>query len=68
MISNMLFGVEYNYIGLSGGRFTGLTGGTSPGAPFSIDTGDVGVQTVMARFSILFGPTACCGEGLLGKY
>jgi outer membrane immunogenic protein len=68
MISNILFGVEYNYIGLSGGRFTGLTGGTTPGAPFSIDNGGVGVQTVMARFSILFGPTACCGEGLLGKY
>jgi outer membrane immunogenic protein len=68
MISNILFGVEYNYIGLSGGRFTGVTGGTTPGAPFSVDTAGPGVQTVMARFSILFGPTACCGEGLLGKY
>jgi outer membrane immunogenic protein len=68
MISNMLFGVEYNYIGLPGGRFTGVTGGTIPGAPFSADISGAEVQTVMARFSILFGPTACCGEGLLGKY
>jgi outer membrane immunogenic protein len=68
MISNILFGVEYSYIGLPGGRFTGVTGGTAPGIPFSIDVSGAEMQTVMARFSILFGPTACCGEGLLGKY
>ena len=68
MISNIIFGVEYNYIDFSGGHFTGVTGGTTPGAPFSVDIAGAGVQTVMARFSILFGPTACCGEGLLGKY
>src|SRR5262249_7403756 len=67
IISNILFGVEYSYIGLPGGRFTAVTGGTAPGAPFSADIAAAEAQTVMARFSILFGPTACCGEGLLGK-
>jgi outer membrane immunogenic protein len=64
MISNMVFGVEYNYVGLPGGRFTA----TPAGMPFNVDLGEAQVQTIMARFSILFGPTACCGEGLLGKY
>ena len=68
MVSNLLFGVEYNFVDLPGGRFTGLTVGAVPGAPFNVDIGGTQVQTIMARFSILFGPTACCGEGLLGKY
>ncbi len=68
MISNLLFGVEYDFVDLPGGHFTSTTGGTAPGAPFIAGIGSAQVQTIMARFSILFGPTACCGEGLLGKY
>jgi len=68
IISNILFGLEYNYIGFSGDRFTGVTGGTTPGDPFNADIGNLHMQTFVARLSILFGPQACCGEGLLGKY
>jgi len=68
IVSNILFGVEYNYIGLSSDRFTGVTGGTTPGAPFNADIDNLHMQTLVARLSILFGPHACCSEGLLGKY
>ena len=68
IISNILFGLEYNYIGFSDDRFTGLTGGTAPGGPFNADIGNLHMQTFVARLSILFGPHACCTEGVLGKY
>src|SRR5262249_51265219 len=68
IISNILFGLEYNFIGFSGERFAGVTRGPLVGGPFTADIGDLHVQTFVARFSILFGPYACCGEGLLGKY
>jgi len=68
VVSNIIFGVEYNYINLSGDRFTGVTAGTVPGAPFNVDIGDVQTHTVVARLSILFGPHACCSEGVLGKW
>jgi ubiquinol-cytochrome c reductase cytochrome c subunit len=32
------------------------------------DLADIHAQTVVARISVLFGPNACCNEGLLGKY
>jgi outer membrane immunogenic protein len=68
IISNILFGLEYNYIGFSGDRFTGLTAGAAPGGPFNADIGNLQMQTFVARLSILFGPQACCSEGVLGKY
>jgi outer membrane immunogenic protein len=68
IISNILFGLEYNYIGFSSDRFTALTTGTAPGGPFNADIGSLNTQTFVARLSILFGPQACCGEGVLGKY
>jgi outer membrane immunogenic protein len=70
VISNIIFGVEYNYIDFSDGSFSGVTGGTAPGAggPFNADIGNLHMQTFVARLSILFGPQACCSEGVLGKY
>jgi len=68
IISNVLFGLEYNYIDFSGDRFTAVTGGTAPGGPFNADIGNLHMQTFVARLSILFGPHACCSEGVLGKY
>jgi opacity protein-like surface antigen len=68
VVSNIIFGVEYNYIDLSGDRFTGVTAGTVPGAPFNVDISDLHTHTVTARLSILFGPHACCSEGVLGKW
>jgi len=68
MVSNIIFGLEYNYVGLASDRFTGLTTGTIAGAPFNADIDNAHMHTVLARLSILFGPHACCGEGLLGKY
>ena len=57
---SLVFGVEYNYVDLSGTRFSTTTGGTVPGGPFNVDLGDVRFQTVTARLSILLdtGPTA----------
>jgi opacity protein-like surface antigen len=63
MVSNLIFGLEYNYINLPGDRFTA----TAP-VPFTADIGDIATHTLTARLSILFGPAACCSEGLLGKY
>jgi outer membrane immunogenic protein len=68
VISNVLFGLEYNYIGFASDRFSTLTGGTTPGVPFNADIGNPHMQTFVARLSILFGPNACCSEGVLGKY
>jgi outer membrane immunogenic protein len=68
IISNVLFGLEYNYIGFPSDRVTTLTGGAAPGGPFNADIGNLHMQTFVARLSILFGPYACCSEGVLGKY
>ena len=70
LYSNVLFGVEYNFVDLSGDRFTSVTKGTGTGAglPFHADINDIHTQTVVARLSVLFGPNACCHEGLFGKY
>ena len=68
IVSSLIFGLEYNYVSLSGDRFPGVTGGTAPGTPFNFDINNLQMHTVTARLSILFGPQACCSEGLLGKY
>jgi len=72
LYSNVLFGVEYNFVDLSGDRFAAVTKDTSSGSggglPFHADISDIHTQTVVARLSVLFGPNACCHEGLLGKY
>jgi len=68
IVSNIIFGLEYNYVGLAGDRFRSVTAGTITGAPFNADIDNAHMHTVLARLSILFGPHACCGEGLLGKY
>ena len=48
LYSDALFGVEYNYIDLSGDRFTAVTGGTTAGLPFHADISDIHTQTVVA--------------------
>ena len=68
LLSEVLFGIEYNFIDFPGNRFTSTTGGTTANLPFHADIGDIHAQTVVARISVLFGPNACCNEGLLGKY
>ncbi len=68
IISNIIFGLEYNYVSLPGDRFTTVTGGTLPSTAFNADIDSVHMHTVVARLSILFGPHACCGEGVLGKW
>jgi len=68
MVSNIIFGLEYNYVNLSGDRFTGVTGGTPPAGPFNFDIHNLQMQSVTARLSVLLGPNACCSEGLIGKY
>ncbi len=68
IISNVIFGLEYNYVSLAGDRFTGLTGGAVPNQPFNVDINDLHMHTFTARLSVLFGPQACCGDGILGKY
>jgi outer membrane immunogenic protein len=57
---SLVLGVEYNYVDLSGTRFSTTTGGSVPGGPFNVDLGDVRFQTVTARLSILLdaSPTA----------
>jgi hypothetical protein len=55
-------------VSLPGDRFTAVTGGTAPGLPFNADIGDLHMHSFVARLSILFGPNACCGEGVLGKW
>jgi outer membrane immunogenic protein len=68
IISNIIFGLEYNYVSLPGDRFTGVTAGAVPGTPFHADIDDLHMHTFVARLSILFGPQTCCGEGVLGKW
>jgi outer membrane immunogenic protein len=68
LYSEILFGIEYNFIDFSGDRFTGFTTGSSPGLPFHADINDIHTQSVVARLSVLFGPNACCNQGLIGKY
>jgi hypothetical protein len=55
-----VFGIEYDYIDLSGAGFTSTTGGTVPGSPFRVDLDNLHMQTVTARLSILLdrSPTA----------
>ena len=67
MISNIIFGLEYNYVNLPGDRFSASAAGTTPGQ-FTADISDIHEHTFLARLSVLFGPSACCSEGLLGKY
>jgi opacity protein-like surface antigen len=67
IFSDVLLGVEYNYVTLPGERFTSLTNAT-PAGPFNVDIRDIHMQTIVARLSILFGPNACCHDGLFGKY
>jgi outer membrane immunogenic protein len=57
---SLVLGVEYNYVALSGTRFSTTTSGTVPDGPFNVDLGDVRFQTVTARLSILLdaSPTA----------
>jgi outer membrane immunogenic protein len=54
---SLVFGVEYDYVDFAATRFGGETG--IPG-PFHVDFGDVHMQMVVARLSILLdrGPTA----------
>ena len=56
---SLVFGIEYDYVELSGSRFTTTTGGALPGAPFGVDLESLRVQAVIARLSILLdrGPT-----------
>jgi opacity protein-like surface antigen len=64
IISNILFGLEYNYIGFSSDHL-GVAVGSPPTS--NVDTSNPHMQTFVARLSILFGPN-CCSEGVLGKY
>jgi outer membrane immunogenic protein len=68
MVSNLIFGLEYNYVSLPSDRFTGVTSGTGPAGPFNFDISNLQMHTFTARLSVLFGPHACCSEGLIGKY
>jgi outer membrane immunogenic protein len=68
IVSNLLFGLEYNYISLPNERLSSITAGAIPNVPIHLNLEDLHAHTVTARLSILFGPHACCSEGLLGKY
>ena len=61
---SLVFGVEYDYIDLSGSRFSSTTGGTVVGAPFRIDLDDLHMHTLTARLSILLdrSPTASAAK------
>jgi outer membrane immunogenic protein len=50
---SLVFGVEYDYIDLSGSRFTTTTGGAVPGLPFHVDLDNLHMHTITARLSIL---------------
>jgi opacity protein-like surface antigen len=56
---SLVFGIEYDYVELSGSRFTTTTGGALPGAPFHVDLDSLREQAIIARLSILLdrGPT-----------
>jgi outer membrane immunogenic protein len=66
IVSNVLFGLEYSYVGLPSDRFTGLTSAV-PGLPFNADIDALHMHTVTARLSVLFGPSICCTHGILEK-
>ena len=68
MVSNIIFGLEYDFVSLGSDRFTTVTSGTVPGGPFNADIDNLHMHTFVARLSVLFGPHACCSEGLIGKY
>jgi len=68
LFSEILFGIEYNFVDFPGDRFTAVTNGSTAGQPFHVDVNDIHTQTVMARLSVLFGPNACCYDGVLGRY
>jgi outer membrane immunogenic protein len=57
---SLVFGIEYDYIDLSGSRFSSTTGGTVVGSPFHVDLDDLHMHTLTARLSILLdrSPTA----------
>jgi len=57
---SLVFGVEYDYVDLSGGRFTTSTGGATPGLPFNVNLDDLHMHSVTARLSLLLdrGPTS----------
>jgi len=67
IISNVIFGIEYDYVSFAGERFSGVTGGLGPAGPFNFDIDKLQTQTFTFRLSVLFGPGKCC-EGVLGKY
>ncbi len=50
---SLVFGVEYDYVDLSGSALSGATGGAVPGLPVHVDLDNVRSQTVVARLSIL---------------
>jgi opacity protein-like surface antigen len=50
---SLVFGVEYDYVDLSGSRLSGATGGAVPGLPINVDLDNVRTQAVVARLSIL---------------
>jgi outer membrane immunogenic protein len=50
---SLVFGVEYDYVNLSGSRFATTTEGTLAGLPFHVDADDLHMHTVTARLSIL---------------
>jgi len=56
---SLVFGVEYDYVALSGTRFTTTTRGATPGLSFNADLDDLHTHMVIARLSILLdrGPT-----------
>jgi opacity protein-like surface antigen len=60
IIDNVLFGLEYSYVGLPSDRFIGVTGGAVPGLPFTTDIDTFHMHTVTARLSVLFGRNICC--------
>lgn len=49
--SNLLLGLEYDYVKLNGG---GLSGTTAVGIPYTIDADDTRVQSIMARLTYKF--------------
>ena len=57
LFSDILFGLEYNYVNLPSSRFTTVTTGAPPSLPFNADIHDMHTQTFVARLSILLVPT-----------
>ena len=53
--SNIILGVEYNYVHLDNEAFNLRTGGTVVGLPVLVNLDDVAIHTVMGRLSYKFG-------------